>query len=415
MRNTLKHLSSVLGGEAAVRAANFAATLLIARVFGGTVLGAYTACLAVVTVVIMFADSGLQTSAITELSQGGSARGEILGRLYLCKTMLIAAAALLLTGIGLWVSVTPFVWAIAVWITARTALQSYSQLQMSALKGCSKANLIGATQAVHSLLLLIWIWLVYARGWGIFWLLFGLTVGQMFELAVLFVVLTRAGVRPTWPEHLFFWKVITKSAPFGVSYGLANLIVRADTIVLAALVPLSELGNFSAPNAILAMAYVVSWLFGTVVLPEMVRRSPSPESLKSYAGTWVRLIAITMTPCTLFAFWAAPRLMNVLYGPAFFRSGALASVMALACPFIFLNSVYTNVAIATNSKAALMGLFAITAAVAVLLDLVLGRAFGAIGVASAIVIREVGMLAGLWMLTSRASAPVTQLDCGLSS
>src|SRR5208283_3157577 len=58
----------------AVRAANLAATLLIARVFGGAVLGAYTACLAVVTVVIMFADSGLQTSAITELSQGGSGR-----------------------------------------------------------------------------------------------------------------------------------------------------------------------------------------------------------------------------------------------------------------------------------------------------------------------------------------------------
>src|SRR5260370_14479421 len=99
MRDTLKHLGSVLGGEAAVRAANFAATLLIARVFGGSVLGAYTACLAVVTVVIMFADSGLQTSAITGLSQGSSARGEILGRLYLCKTILIAAAALLLSGV----------------------------------------------------------------------------------------------------------------------------------------------------------------------------------------------------------------------------------------------------------------------------------------------------------------------------
>ena len=36
--------------------------------------------------------------------------------------------------------------------------------------------------------------------------------------------------------------------------------------MLAALVPLSKLGNFSAPNAILAMAYVVSWLFGTVVV-----------------------------------------------------------------------------------------------------------------------------------------------------
>ena len=117
------------------------------------------------------------------------------------------------------------------------------------------------------------------------------------------------------------------------------------------------------------MAYVVSWLFGTVVLPEMVRRSASPEDLKNYAKTWARWIAVTLTPCTVIAFLVAPRLMNVLYGPAFSRSGALASVMALACPFIFMNSIYTNVAIATNRKTGLMGLFAITATVAVLLDL----------------------------------------------
>src|SRR5260370_22659183 len=147
------------------------------------------------------------------------------------------------------------------------------------MEGCLRGNRVGASQGVHSLLLLMWIWVVYTQGWGIFALLVGLTVGQTSELAVLFLVLTRAGVRPTWPEHLLLVKVITKSAPFGVSYGLANLIVRAATTVLAALVPLSELGNFSAPNAILAMAYVVSCLFGTAGLPKMVRSSASPENL----------------------------------------------------------------------------------------------------------------------------------------
>ena len=206
-----------------------------------------------------------------------------------------------------------------------------------------------------------------------------------------------------------------KSAPFGITYGLANLIIRSDTIVLSALVPLSELGNFSAANAILGMAYVVSWLFGSVVLPEMVRLSASAEKLKSYVQKWVRLIALTMTPCALFAFWFAPKLMNVLYGPAFYRSGALASVMALACPFVFLNSVHTNLAIATNRKEVLMGLFVATTAATVILDAVLGHLFGPMGVASAIVIREVGMLAGFWIIGSRVPAGVTQLDYHVSS
>ena len=185
--------------------------------------------------VIMFADSGLQTSAITELveeREGVGARGEILGRLYLCKTMLIAAAALLLAGIGLWVNVTPFVWAIAAWITARTALQSYSQLQqVTGLKGVfkSKSDWSGAgrpkTVAAH---LRDLAGVRKKLGSSAVGLRFGFMVLQTFELAVLFLVLIRAGVGPTWPQHLFFWKVVTKDrAPFGISYGLANLLCAA--------------------------------------------------------------------------------------------------------------------------------------------------------------------------------------------
>jgi O-antigen/teichoic acid export membrane protein len=72
--------------------------------------------------------------------------------------------------------------------------------------------------------------------------------------------------------------------------------------------------------------------------------------------------------------------------------------MALACPFILLNSVYTNFAIALKKRAVFTGLYAGTAAVAVGLNFLLGRAFGPEGVAAAIVIREAGMLAGFWLL-----------------
>jgi O-antigen/teichoic acid export membrane protein len=408
MRNIVERLVSVIGGEAAVRLANFLAALLIARVYGGTILGAYAASLAIVTIVLMFADNGLQTSAITELSQDGAAHGEILGQLYLCKTILILGSLLLLTMGALWIRVVPFVWSIASWVTLRAVLQSFSQLQMSVLKALSRANLIGGIQGLHSVLLLIWVWTAYRQGWGIFSLLFGLTLGQLFELLLVFLILRRAGTRPRWPEHPFFFRSISKSAPLGVIYGLANLIVRADTIVLTTLVSLSEVGNFSAANAILAMVYVASWLFGSVVLPEMVRRTESPDILQGYARKWARLITLTITPCALLVFATAPKLMIALYGPAYYRSGTLASIMALACPFIFLNSVYTNLAIATNNKTVLMRRFAVTAAAAVILDVILGRAFGSMGVAWAIVIREVGMFVGYWISVSYLPATVRQ-------
>src|SRR5271165_4635617 len=137
MKTVFKPLISVLGGEAGVRIANLCFALLIARVFGGAVLGIYAACIAVVTVAVMFSENGLQTAAILELSGEAPERGEIAGKLYLCKSTLTLFTLVILAGIGYGLKLSPFVWMVAFWVTLRTVLQSFSQLQMSFLKALS--------------------------------------------------------------------------------------------------------------------------------------------------------------------------------------------------------------------------------------------------------------------------------------
>ncbi len=415
MKTVLKPLISVLGGEAGVRIANLCLALLIARVFGGAVLGIYAACIAVVTVATMFAENGLHTTALLELSGQAPGHGEIAGRLYLGKTILTLVTLLILAGIGFRLKLSPFVWTVAFWVTLRTVFQSYSQLHMSFLKARAKANAIGPIQFVHSFLLLVGIVLAYKRGWSLFLLLAWFTGGQLCELALAGFAAWRTGIRPAWPSTNFFWPTIRRSMPLGIGNGLANAIIRLDTIILAALVTPSELGSFSAANTLLAVFYVACWLFGSVLLPEMVRLSNAPEALRAYTRKWALWIASTMIPCVLLVSWAAPKLMVLLYGPAFSRSGTIASTMALACPLILLNSLYANLAIATNSKAIFLGMFAATAALTLALDFFLGRAFGAMGIAAAIVIREAGMLAGFWMLMSRSPSPAAQVGYPITS
>jgi O-antigen/teichoic acid export membrane protein len=401
MKKVWKNLVSVVGGEAAVRAANFIAALFIARAYGRETLGAYAACLAVVTVVVMFADNGLQTSAITQLSSADASRNQIIGQLAISKAILLGAATIVLAGIGAWMKLSSLFWTVGAWVALRTVLQSYSQLQLSILKVISKANSIGAIQCIHSGLLFVVIGLAFTRGWGVFTLLAGMTLCQAFELALGGFVAQRAGLRPSWPERLQFWHSMRKSTPFGITYGLATLIIRSDTIVLSALVSLSDLGSFSAANTVLLFVYVSSWLMGSILLPEMVRLSGNPENLKMRVDKLARLVAAVMVPSAAVASLVAPQLITTLFGRAFTSSGAIASVMALACPFVVLNSVYTSLAIALNRRAVFVGVFAATAFAAIAMDYSFGRAFGARGVAWAIVLREAGMLFGFLILMSR--------------
>jgi O-antigen/teichoic acid export membrane protein len=408
MRTIILNLASVVGGEAAVRAANFVAVLFIARTYGGATLGVYATCLAVITVALMFADNGLQTSAITQLSSTASTRNRIIGQLAVSKTILLASAVLLLPVIAAWTKPSPLLWAIGGWVTLRIVLQSYSQLQLAILKSVSKANLIGIIQFLHSLFLLAVIWLSFKEGWSVLVLLAWMTFCQFLEVTFGFVVLYRSGIHPLWPERLAFWATMRMATPFGITYGLANLIIRLDTIVLATLVSAEELGAFSAANAILLAVYVSAWLFGSILLPEMVRLAGRPENLKHYVNQWARWVILLTVPGSLVVYLTAPRVIVLLYGPAFSRSGAIASVLALACPFILLNSVYTTFAVTTNNRAIFLGIFASAAAVTLGLDLLLGHAFESMGVASAIVLREAGMLVGFLALTSRISARTSE-------
>lgn len=402
MKKLWKSLASVVGGEAAVRGANFVAALFIARVYGGDTLGVYAACLAVVTVVVMFADNGLQTAAITQLSSSAAARNQIIGQLTISKTILIGAAALGLAGIAAWMKLSPLFWTVGPWVTLRTILQSYSQLQFSILKATSKTNSVGTIQCIHSGFLLAVIGSALTQNWSVFGLLAAMTLCQAFELGLGILTTCRARLRPSWPERIEFWEYMRKSTPFGIAYGLANLIVRLDTIVLATLVPLSELGSFSAANTVLLFVYVSSWLLGSIVLPEMVRRSGDPEALKMRVDKWARMTALVTVPSAVLASLMAPGVITALFGKAFVSSGAIASVMALACPFIILNSVYTSLAVALNRPNIFVGLFVTTAVAAFALDYFLGRAYGARGVAWAIMLREAGVLFGFVVLMSRS-------------
>jgi O-antigen/teichoic acid export membrane protein len=401
MRTVLVNLVYVIGGEAAVRAANFAAVLFIAREYGAATLGAYAVSLALVTVVVMFVDNGLQTAAITQLSSDGTNRNNIIGRLTLSKTILLSGAAVILTVAAGWIKPGHFFLAIGVWVTVRAILQSYSQLQMAVLKSVSKTNWIGIIQSVHGGFLFAGIYLSFRQGWSIVVLLGWLTLCQLLELLLSMAVLYRGGIWPTWHGRLGFLAIMRIAAPFGIAYGLANLIVRSDTIVLSRFVPLAELGAFSAANSILLIVYVSAWLFGSVLLPEMVRLSGTPESLRLYTNQWARWLALVTVPCALLVSLVAPRLIVALYGAAFAGSGVLGSVMALACPFIILNSVYTTFTIAANTRMTFVGIYGACALATVGLDLCLGRAFGSMGIASAIAIREAGMLAAFRLLTHR--------------
>jgi O-antigen/teichoic acid export membrane protein len=83
--------------------------------------------------------------------------------------------------------------------------------------------------------------------------------------------------------------------------------------------------------------------------------------------------------------------MTMLFGRNFEGTGALLQIMLAATPFILLTSIHINHAIAVRATRIYLGVYGGCAVLALVLDVAAVRAFGAVGLAMAVLVRELAM------------------------
>ena len=386
---TLANMASIIGGELLLRLTSFAVVVVIARLYGASALGLYATGLAYAAVAVMFSDNGLSIWAVAEVQRNRMELDKTVSRLYATKTLLFIPLALIVLILAATSYIPAAAWIVGGLVLLRTMLQSYCQLQLSVLKAMDRMRVIGPIQSVHFLFLIIGIAGAYLHSWNFDVLLVWMVAGQTLELLLSGSLLWRSGFRPRSVQGTDCWNLLKSSTPVGLVYGMANAIVRLDVILLSLLLPLDQIGQFAAAHMMIVVAYVAAWLFGSVLLPELTRLGPNPASLQAYVERWGRLLLLTTLPaCGLLA-WAVSPVLRVLYGTSFSEAGIYATVMLFAVPWILLNALYLNQAIAVQSSRLYLQVYLCALVLTCAFDLSLGLSFGPSGVATAIILREI--------------------------
>ncbi len=405
LKNTLANLGSVVGAEALLRAAAFLAAIAIARAYGSMVFGIYATALAYVTVGSMLADNGLQTAAIQQISRSPGEFSPIICRLYATKTLTLMPAIVVFTAVILWWRLPPLTFRIVSLLALRTVLQAYAQLHAAILKAISRMQAIAAVQLLHFILLVAGIVWCYESAREITTMLAVMVAGQVFEVAGSALVLRSNGLRPVRTTLASCWDLVCVATPFGVANTLAAIALRCDVVLLSWIVPPAILGQFAAAQAFLVLGSVASWLFGSVLLPEMARLAQDRDALEYYVRGWIRRLVVALVPAALLTMWAAPTVLPTVFGKAFGADASILVILAAAAPFLFFNSLYLNRAVALDLRSVYVGAYASSFVIGLLLELVLVRVWGAHGVAAACVFREVFLFTFFKVFDRRYQVP----------
>jgi O-antigen/teichoic acid export membrane protein len=385
---TVRNLADVVGGELLLRLANFAVAVLIARAYGAGALGLYAMILAAATVAERIADNGLELTGIAEVSRNCEGLSATATALYSNKTLLSGVAIALLTGVAMRVRFPRVYWAIAAILVARTFLYSYCRLNAGLLKALNRTKYIVRLQGVHFALLTSSVMMIYSLGLGMTAVMSCLLTAQVVELFGGYIVLRRLGLRMQFVSFHFCVQLLRRSSAVGATYTFSTLMLRGDVVVLSLLASAPQVGAFAAANTGLVMAYVIAWLFSGVLLSELGSCSADRELFASHFRKCLRVVLVSSVPVALAASLLAKPVILLVFGEKFGSAALPGGLMMLALPFIFLNAAFLSRAIAQRGAGLSMSIYGGVAILSLVLNYLSARWYGAIGVASSIVVRE---------------------------
>jgi O-antigen/teichoic acid export membrane protein len=371
-----------------LRLANFGVAALIGRLYGALALGLYATIVAVATLGERLADNGLELTSIAEVSARPRYTSEIATALYTDKTILCALAIGLLATMGRIAGLSPGQWLIAAILTLRMFLYSYCRLHAGFLKGLDRTRQIAKCQGVHFSLLAVGLAYVYLQHKSLVVLLLYLLAAQIVEYICSFVVLRRLGVGYAAVSASLCWDLMRRSVPVGATYTLAAVMLRGDVLMLSLVASSTVVGTFAAADTGLVMIYVIAWLFSGVLLSELGRHARNSRALNLHFRKILRIVTLVSIPLAAAGVLFSRFAVIVIFGKSFAAAGSTAAIMILALPLIFLNAAFLSGLIAKNASRVTAFIYLPAAILSLLLNYILGRYYGAVGVAVSIVLRE---------------------------
>jgi O-antigen/teichoic acid export membrane protein len=397
--------------------AGFVVAILLARHYGPEGLGLITTASASVVIVLGFSALGLSGVLVRELVEKYSNRGVIILTVTLAK--LVAGAVLLgALLLGLWglardpslVSLA-FVMGIGYLFSALDTVDALynAQEEFVRLVSFRLAALTVSTAVKLGAIVFDWGLEFVALGYA-------LDYALVYVLPAFDLLLRREGGLRDADFRLGIdlqelGLLLKRSWPVLVSGGFAQVNLRVDALLIAALASIADVGIYSAASrlseawSVLAMALVTATFPGLVrlarsdVLTYGLRLSKLLRQL-----TWLAVAGGVVI--TLFADW----IINLLYGPQFSAAALILSIHIFGGVFLFIRTAVSRWLIMEELLLFSLVSHAAGAVVNVVLNLILVPKVGIVGAAWASV-ASYAMSGLLFLLLSRRTRTMFWMIC----
>jgi O-antigen/teichoic acid export membrane protein len=383
-----RNVSALVAAQVVTKAINLLVSLALVRWLGVHELGRYAYVLAFCFPFGALADFGLATLAIRDASRAPAQASRVIAVARRAALALATASSAAMVGLALLLGhETAMVTAIALGGLASvvSALTMPSLVRLTAREQMDRLSLHRVTGAVLSSAITVG---VLAAGGGVIALLAGSLAAGMVMWLVARALAGAAGATAAIPSGAG-GALLRRAVPFGLLMAGFALYYRVDMVILQWLAAPGELGCYAAAYRFLDAVIALAASLGGPLFPRLssVATSAPGEARRLLEAGWRPLLALGL-PLTVGTVTVAGDLVVLLFGPEFAGAAPLLRLLMLGTLPLFWVSIANHALIAGDRVWALVGVYALSALVNVVGNLLLVPRWGASGAAVATVVCE---------------------------
>jgi O-antigen/teichoic acid export membrane protein len=396
-RRMTRGFAALSVGRVATLAMQLVAFALVAANLGPVGVGAYTFALAFYGLFAYVTNFGVRTIAMRDITQAPATEREIVVNLFYLRLLLGGATygVLLVT---LWAGGYSSVERQASLVTGILlvvlALESFQVI----LEVRLRMGWVSVAAVVQGVVLVGGTWLACRNDADVVDLLWVFVASNAVNFLIVATVALREVDGLVWWPRPRIWARLAKAA---VVLGLAQLCItlyyRLDLLILAAIKPDDDVGQYGAAYRVLETFIVVPSLAMTVLTPVIAASVVAGTVvLQRRYGHLMHLIALLSFPIAVAGVLTAARVFPMVPGfGEFGGAGVALAILAPAAPCIFFGTALSAVLVSGHEQRRLLGVSFAGLLVNIALNVALIPAFSYRGAAIATTVTEVVVVVGL--------------------
>ena len=362
----------------------------IARIFGSVEFGKFSFGLSFALLVFIFADFGLSTLLVREIS-----RNKKLVNKYVSNSLIIKIFLAILTVIGMYSFLNIFNYPqdtqiITYLLVSFMVVQSFTSVFYSIFRAFEKMHFDALIKILRMFILLPLVFLTTYKGFSL------ITVTSMFPLTeciilivTIFITFKKFGkIKPEF-QYEFSKKLLKTASLFCLSFVFTGILLYIDVIMLSKIKTSAEVGIYTAAsNLVLALAFI-PLMYSNAIFPVLSRFFiNSKKTLRFAYEKSFKYMLILGLPLSIGTFIFADKIILLFYGPQYKYSIIALRILAGFIGLRFINTISGTLLASINKQRSRVFSQGSAALINIILNFILIPPLGFIGAGIATIVSE---------------------------